>query len=309
MLSFEFNDVLSVLTHVRGGVPVSRLSSRIRLGEHRSLFFGPSNDFYDIQEYDPERDNSAMIIDYLSEDGIIYARRCIEPHEVKINFLVDLSSSVDAGFNLIKRRLLLEAIGFIGVTAARYQDPVGLVGFTDKAILNMRPRCGVNNFHYLLKNVYDFLAKHDPEKESQRKTDFFAMLDFVRMTFDKPCFIPIISDFIGFEKVLFSPLLRYVASRHELIFIFLDDPSEFTSIGNVGYVRMENVETGEQVTVSRNKLTQIEKEIRKKRKELRRELKRMGIYSVVLEYGQGGRHFNRLYRFFLIRHKQMNSRA
>ena len=169
--SFDFNDILSSINQLRGGIPALRLSSRIHLGEHRSFFFGPSYDFYDIQEYDPERDPPNQIIpNFIGPDeDIIYARRCIEQHDVKVMLMVDLSSSLDAGINLVKRRMLLEAIGFIGITATRYQDPLGLVGFTEKIVLNMPARSGSNNFFYLFRNVYDFLDRHSVEKNNEKR--------------------------------------------------------------------------------------------------------------------------------------------
>src|SRR3989344_9338893 len=100
MKNFKFREVLSALTHIRGGVPAKRPSSRVRLAEHKSVFFGPSYDFYDIQEYDPERDEPSQIIHGLvGPNGEIYARKCIEQHEIKVIFLIDLSSSIDAGVN------------------------------------------------------------------------------------------------------------------------------------------------------------------------------------------------------------------
>ena len=302
-MNFNFNDVIATLSHVRGGIPARRLSSRVRLAEHKSVFFGPSYDFYDIQEYDPERDEPSQIIHGLvGPNGEIYARKCIEQHEIKVIFLIDLSSSIDAGVNLAKRKMLLESLGYIGITGVRYQDLIGLVGFTDRIVLNQPARCGVNNFYHLLRTVYDFLSENDSnnEKIQKKETNFFTALDFIRKSFNRPCFIPVISDFVGFEKVASSSLLRTVASRNELLFIFLDDSQEFHTGNGMGYLRVENIETGEQSIVSRRKLSEIEKELRRKRKELRKMLKGIGIDSKVLEYGK---HFNRLHRFFLARHK------
>jgi uncharacterized protein (DUF58 family) len=308
MSEFSFNDVLSAITHIRGGMPVERLTNRIRLGEHRSRYFG-AGDFFDIQEYDPDRDPPSAIINGLGDDEIIYARRCIEPHEVKINFMVDLSSSMDVGAYLLKRRILLEALGFIGATGIRYQDPVGIIGFTDKIVLNFTPKCGANNFYYLLKETYEYLVRTGPDtkKYQQRKTDFFAALDFINRNFNRACFIPFISDFVGFEKVLKSPLLRMVSAKHELMFIFLDDPGEILSQAGFGYLRVEDIEGGKPRIISRRKssLVEYEKELRYKRKLLRRKLLSMGIYSVVLE---PGKHFKRLYRFFQARQKARPNR-
>jgi uncharacterized protein (DUF58 family) len=304
MTGFEFNDVLSALTHIRGGVPVIRLSTRVRLGEHKSVFFGPSYDFHDVQEYDPERDPPNQIIPSLigPDEDVIYSRKCVEHHEIKINFLADLSTSIYAGGQSFKRRMLLEAMGFIGTTGIRYQDPVGLIGFADKIILNIPPRCGLTNFYHLLKTTYDFIEEHNPDnkKTIRRGTDYFFALDFIRRSFLRSSYIPVISDFVGFEEVLSSSLLRTVASKHELIFIFLDDHLEYKSGKGIGYVRIKNIESGKETVVARRKLINVQQEIRENRSNLRYELRRMGIDSVVLEYGK---HFNRLQRFFMKRHK------
>ena len=132
----------------------------------------------------------------------------------------------------------------------------------------------------------------------------------MRRSFNRPCFIPVISDFVGFEKVADSSLLRSVSSRHELIFIFLDDPSEFLIAQGFGHVRIEDIENGGQLVVSRRKMFGIEKDLREKRRELRIKLRRIGIDSIVLEYDKNRRmrHFNRLYKFFLKRHKQLSNR-
>ena len=314
-MNLSFNDVLASLRHIRGGIPAVRLTSRIRLADnHRSIFFGPSFDLFDIQEYDPDRDPPNMKLDNFGDedDEIEYARRCIETHEIRVKLLIDLSSSIDSGMHLIKRRMLLDAIGYIGATATRYQDPIGLAGFTDKIVLDLPPRCGSNNLCYMLRNVYDFLDKHDPENKKvlRRKTDFFVALDYIRRSFNKPCFIPIISDFVGFEKVVDSSLLKAVASKHELMFVFLDDPLEITSAQGPGFIRMEDAESGKQQIVSRRKLLELEHELRLNRRKLRKEEleRKRGIYSVVLEYSEDGRHYNRLQKFFLKRHKALNTR-
>jgi uncharacterized protein (DUF58 family) len=304
-MNFEFNDIVSALTHIRGGLPARRLSTRSRLAEHRSVFFGPSYDFYDIQEYDPERDPPNQIIaSLISEDeDIIFARKCVEPHEIRVIFLADLSSSLDSGTALTKRKLFLEAIGYIGVTAARYQDPIGLLGFADKVVLNQPARGGINNFMHLLRVTYDFLKECDADpKKPARRTDFGAAFDSVRRTLNRPCFVPVISDFIGFEKIIDSSTFKQIVARHELIFVFLDDPEEYALPRPWGYIRTRDMEDGQEIIISGRKLKAMEIEIRRKRKELRKKLNSMGVDSVVLE---DGKQYNRLYRFFAARHKYM----
>lgn len=303
-MEFKFSDVLSALANVRTEVPIIRPSTRMHLGEHGSIFFGPSYNFFDIQEFDPERDPPNQIIPALvsEEDDIILARKCIEQHEVKIVFLADFSSSLDTGVDLLKRRLLLETIGFIGAAATRQQDPVGVMGFTDRVVLDIPARCGLNNFHYLLRSAYDFFDGHDRDKI--RSTDFYEGLNSLKKAYDKPCFVPVISDFVGFEKIVESPLFRFIKSRHELIFIFLDDPLEFSRNSGWGFLQVEDIETGKSSVVSRRKLRGSDLDLRQKRRTLRKDLRRMGIDSVVLEYGK---HIKRLRRFFIKGQKAIRS--
>ncbi|OGN07673.1 MAG: hypothetical protein A3B86_02440 [Candidatus Yanofskybacteria bacterium RIFCSPHIGHO2_02_FULL_38_22b] len=308
-ISFKFSDILSSLDHIKGGIPLIKLSRRLRLGSHKSVFFGPSNILFDIREYDEDRDPSNLIVWslYDPDEGIIWAMKTIEEHEVPIRFFVDLSSSaIDAGIDHSKRRMLLEAVGFIGTTGARYQDQIGLTGFTDRIVLNLPPKGGVFSFVHMLKTLYDFMERHpaDGKKINVRKTDFAVMLDFIRRTCDRQCFIPVISDFVGFERMLASNqslrLLKFIASKHEVIFIFLDNPLEVASMAGPGSLRLENIETGDQITISRKQAHEIGREIRRQRRALRKELRKIGIYSVVLE---PGKQINRLRKFFMIRHK------
>jgi uncharacterized protein (DUF58 family) len=309
---FSFQDVMSSVSNIRGGVPVKRLSKKVRLGTHKSVFFGPSYNLVDVREYDQERDSENLIVWslYDPEEKIIWARKTIEEHEIQIRFFIDLSSSsVDSGRKFIKKRMLLEAVGFLGMTGAKYQDQVGLVGFTDRIVMDMRPRGGVMSFVHFLKVLYEYLDEHgvDGKDIEIRETDFVVMLDYMRKTLNKACFIPIFSDFVGFEKIFESKeslrLLKYLASRHEIIFIFIDDPDEIASAVGRGYIREEDIETGKQIVIPRlrRKLEENLMRIRKERTILRkRKLKQIGIDSVVIE---PGKQITRLQKFFIKRQR------
>lgn len=309
-MNFNFNDILSSLDHIKGGIPLKKLSKTSRLGVHKSIFFGPSNNMFDIQEYDEERDPTNLIVWslYDPDEDIIWVMKTVEEHETQIRFFVDLSSSiVSAGTDFSKRKMLLEAVGFIGMSGARYQDRVGLAGFTDRIVLNLPPRGGVIHFTHLLKTLYDYMERPDSggRKTAARKTDFIVMLDFIKRTADKPCFIPIISDFIRFEEVFDSPqslrLLKYVAARHEIIFIFIDDFPEISGMAGRGYLRIEDIETGRQAVIARKMAGEIVSSIRRHRTVLRKQkLRSLGIDSVVLE---PGKQIPRLHKFFIKRRK------
>jgi len=96
-------------------------------------------------------------------------------------------------------------------------------------------------------------------------------------------------------------LLKYIATKHELVLVFIDNFSEISGITGRGYLRVEDIETGKQTTVLRKKARVIMESVRRKRTELRKQkLRNLGIDSVVLE---PGKQISRLQKFFIKRNK------
>ena len=310
-VGFSFNDILNSLGHIKDGIPMLRPSNRIIPGLHKSIFFGPSCDIYDIREYDKDRDPPNLIIYsmYDPNEGIVWAMKTREEHGAVVHILADLSdSTINSGTELIKRRMLLEAVGFIGLSGSRYMDRVALTGFTDRIALRIPGRSGVLNAIHLLRILYDCLERDLPkENREPRKTNFITALDFIRRNLHKRCFIPIISDFIGFEEAMqsirFMKLLKNVADKHEVVLIFLDDPEEILKSVGTGYLRETDIETGKQTVTprSRKKREKMAQEIRVARDVLRKvKLKQLRIGSVVLE---PGKQIYRLQKFFMKRNR------
>ena len=98
-------------------------------------------------------------------------------------------------------------------------------------------------------------------------------------------------------------VLNDITSHHEMVFVLLDDPSEF-NFGGLGYIRQEDLETGQTKFVSRLKAKKNELKIRLRRKQFRKEIQAAGIDSIVLEYGK---HLQRLYRFFIARYESFKT--
>src|SRR3989344_2587034 len=120
-MDFQFKDILSALNHITGGIPLQRLSIMTRYGVHRSVFLGPSYRLVGFREFDEQRDLQKMVVEstYNPDDDTVLARKTVEDREVKIKFFTDLSSSNDAGSYFVKRKMMLEAIGYVGVTGAQ----------------------------------------------------------------------------------------------------------------------------------------------------------------------------------------------
>ena len=87
-----------------------------------------------------------------------------------------------------------------------------------------------------------------------------------------------------------------LASRHEVVFVILDDPEEFELKGFFGTVQVRNLEDKKDVVnVPVRHFKRIRREMLERRRKMREDLNRLGIDSVELAYGD---HVNRLAGFF-----------
>lgn len=316
-MQFTMNDVYSSIQKAANEVPIRMPASRLRFGPHSSKYKGCGPNFYQMVEYNPEDHDIDQIQWHLTDpDGTVYVREAIITKDFQVVVMADLSESM-----MYKLRLLFETIGNIGLTCSHAQDPMGFIGFSRDIIFDERPRVGEGTVYYLLERVYDFFDKMNQVDQEEKKpklagTDFKKALEFFSMRYAKSdCFLIVVSDFVGAEEFVKSQLLRDVSVCHEIVFLIPDDPSEFKINNWLGrllgyrsnYLRMTDIESGKAISVSVKKMNQIEEEIRNRRKQMRNALRDMGIDSMVLEYSDKGKHYERLYRFFLNRQEMIRS--
>ncbi len=297
-MEFTIEDVFSGIERASNYIPIEFPSARLRFGEHKSVFRDQGRDFYQVREYDPEIDSVSDILWHLREtNGKVYIREAKVTKDFVVIVLADLSASM-----IYKSRLLLETIGNIAQTCFHGQDPMGLIGFAEDIIFDELPKVGEGDTYYLLSQLYDYfdlMFSEDRDELKKRGTDFYKAFEFLSRRYkDKRCFVVVISDFIDCEDLVRSSLLEDMTSQHEVVFIFLDDPSEFRVKGSLGYLRQSDIETGRKKVISLRKIRKLEAQLRKDRNKFREALEDINIDSTVLEYEK---HFDRLYRFFLKR--------
>lgn len=311
MMTFTLDDIFSSIYKVANTLPIEDFSRNMRFGEHRSQFRGDGHDFDRVVEYDPQV-HSLSQVDWRSVDyrRRVYVRESRITKDFPVVVMADMSTSMLFGVDAQhKERMLLECMGDIGLSCYHAQDPMGFIGFAEDIIFDEEPRVGEGQLYYLIGEVYNFfdgLKEDGKGKLSKNITNFHNAFDFfARKYANKQCLLIVISDFIGIEEVVESPVLRDVANQHEVVFVFLDDPLEFTINQGPGSIRIENIEGGEQLVVARRNLNKIGTDIRRARKKMREEnLKELRIDSIVLEYGK---HFQRLYRFFIGREESFRA--
>lgn len=314
-MEFALSDIYPSIHKAINTLPIGSPASRVRFGEHSSKFKGQGPDFYQITEYNPEEHTIDQIQWHLTDpDGTIYVREAKITKDFEVVVMGDISLSM-----MFKLRLLLESIGNIGLTCSHAQDPMGFIGFSEDIIFDERPRVGEDAVYYLLSELYKFFEGLENDGKGFREnqeTNFKRAFEFFSSRFaNKHCFLIVISDFIGAEDFFKSQLLKDTANRHEMVCLFLDNPAEFniqSLLGNLfqrlfGRLRMTDIETGKERSVSFDKMKKLEQKLRSDRKKIRDDIGDIGIDSMVLEYSKSGKHYERLYRFFLERQEMIKS--
>lgn len=279
--------VIKSLIDYSSNFQFSRLSPNFSVGERKSPFLGSGNDFYQIREFDSERDDLRRVANIETADGRALVRESRILKRLDTIFLVDLSSSIwtggldkESGLSN-KEWLLLWAFGSLGITVSGAQDRVGLVGFADNVIMDIFPKGGKGHVYHTLGEVNKFLqVKSGPG----RKGDMNSALELVRRRYIKPSLIVLISDFINYENIHKSQLIRDIVARHNTAAIILDDLKSLPASGILGMksVRMWDVESNKFKNVSLRKIRKAKNRIIKKRTILRKELVRLGVVSTVI---------------------------
>lgn len=211
-------------------------------GDYRSLFRGFGVDFADLREYQPQDDIRYIDWNVSARMDTPYVREYMEDREIIAWFLLDLSPSVDFGtLDAQKRTVLIDFVGTLSRLLTRHGNRVGAVMF-GSGIQHTVPARG-GRMH-VLRLINDLLKQ--PHLSRVPMTDLSVLLKGSLNTIKKRSLIFVVSDFIstpGWERSL-----SLLSQRHEVIAIRLWDPREM-SLPDVGYMVLEDMETGEQIYV------------------------------------------------------------
>jgi uncharacterized protein (DUF58 family) len=132
-----------------------------------------------------------------------------------------------------KRELSLELAALLGLAAARNNDRVGLLLFTDRVERWLPPRRGKGRLRQLLH----VMASHRPEG---RGTDIGLALTSAARSLKTRSLVFVLSDFQGQE---FRKELTAVSRRHDVVGLHLVDPGE-RALPAVGLIEVRDPETG-----------------------------------------------------------------
>ncbi len=218
----------------------SRLVEDMLAGQYHSVFKGRGMDFDEVRPYAAGDDVRRIDWNVTARTGLTHIKKYVEEREMTVLLMVDASASKNVGSHgPSKRELAAELAALIGFAAARNNDNVGLLLFTEGAERYIPPGKGRS---HILRIIGEVLS-HEPAK---RGTDIGLALGHVGHALRRRAIVFVLSDFL--DAGLRDRPFRILRQRHDVIAIPVIDAGE-RDLPDVGTIVFEDAETGELVEV------------------------------------------------------------
>jgi len=292
-------------------------------GEYRSVFRGQGMEFDEVREYQPGDDVGSIDWNVTARTGRPHVKRFVEERELTVFFVVDVSASGRFGSTgRAKTEVAAELAAVVSFAAARQNDRVGLLAFSDRIELFVPAKKGIT---HVLRIVREILSI----EPAGTGTDLAGAMRYLNRVLRRRATVFLISDFLdggraGVRPPWWSRLtagggarggetaapissttdLRMAARRHDLIAASVFDPRE-AELPAAGMVELEDAESGRLAlldTGSRRVRRDYERRARERRDALSRQLRELGIDEIPIRTDAGW--VDRLVRFFRMRERR-----
>jgi len=220
-------------------IRTSHLVTDVFAGQYHSVFKGRGMEFAEVRLYQTGDEIRTIDWNVTARTGVPHVKRYAEERELTVMLVVDASASTVFGsVRQTKSALAAELGALLAFSAITNNDKVGLLIFTDRVELALRPRKGT---HHVLRVIREVLSV----KPAGRGTDIAAALEHLARVTKRRCVVFVVSDFLdpGCHRAL-----RMAARRHDVVAVVLEDPREAV-LPAVGLVELEEAETGERYVV------------------------------------------------------------
>ena len=282
-----------------------RLASQILAGEYKSAFKGTGLNFDSIREYQygDEIKNIDWKVTARMQEPFI--REYKEERQITMMLIADLSSSNNFGSSeKSKKELIIEIASVLAFLAIKNNDKVGMMIVTDHVEYLIKPKQGKAHIFKLIKDLITF-------KPESKKTDIKNVLSEAIKIIPKHSIVFYLSDFIDDNSFSNSPKslayeqeLKILRKIQDLILISIRDSREY-KLPNLGFMEINNPESGIKELLNLNKKSVREKFLEKQKKyqnKIKESYKKIGIDF--LEITTNKAYINDLLKLFLRREKR-----
>ena len=228
-----------VLRQVKGIQLRTRgLVSNLFAGEYRSVFRGQGMEFAEVRPYEPGDDYRAIEWNVSARLGSPFVKTFTEERELTLLLVVDQSGSTRFGKPVTKSALAIEIAAVLSLAAARHNDRVGALLFSDVVEKVIPPRKGRQHALRVIRDLVAFEPKG-------RRTDLAASLTYANRLLNHRSIVVVLSDFLADG---WSQPLRSLAARNDVVAIMVHDPRE-RELPPTGLIELRDAETDRHVLV------------------------------------------------------------
>jgi len=264
-------------------------------GQYESVFKGRGMQFDEVREYMPGDDIRTIDWNVTARTGKPHIKRFVEEREMTVLFAVDLSASGEFGtVSKLKNELAAEFCAVLAFAAAKNNDKVGLLIFTDRIELFIPPKKGSRHILRLIRELLSF-------KMPKRRTDIPLALDYVARVARKRATVFLVSDFIETD---FKKPLGLLNKRHDVIAVPVRDRVEI-AMPTLGLIEVQDAETGQIMLVdtsSRKFRSQYGGHSAKRYGELKSLMRSVNVDLIPITTDKP--YINNLIQFFHMRHRR-----
>jgi uncharacterized protein (DUF58 family) len=264
-------------------------------GQYESIFKGRGMQFDEVREYTPGDDIRTIDWNVTARTGRPYIKRFVEEREMTVLLAVDLSASGEFGtVEKTKNEIAAEFCAVLAFAAAKNNDRVGLLIFTDRIELYIPPKKGSTHVLRMIRELLCF-------KMPGRRTDIPGAVDYIAKVLKKRATVFVVSDFMENE---IKPPLSLLNKRHDVIAVPVRDRAEI-ALPDAGIIEFADAETGEMVlidTSSRRFRSRYEAGCASRFEGLKELFKSADIDCIDITTDES--YINKLIQFFHIRHRR-----
>ncbi|MES2854737.1 MAG: DUF58 domain-containing protein, partial [Bdellovibrionota bacterium] len=255
-----------------------KLMNSLLSGQYHSAFKGQGMTFAEFREYVPGDDVRAISWPVTARTGKTHIKKFDEERELRLMLVVDASGSLGFGSgDYLKGEIITHLSAILGFAAAKNNDHVGLLLFTDQVEHFVPAKKGRGHIQRILRDLYFFKPKNTG-------TNISSAVDHLQGVLKKRATVFVFSDF---QDANFAQSLRRISKKHDVIAVVVQDPAEL-AIPKMGLVDLEDAETGEIVTIDASSVSfqrDYKEFIETQRANRERELRQAGVDRVEVVSG------------------------
>lgn len=220
-------------------------------GDYRNLFRGAGLDLADLREYQPSDDVRYIDWNVTARLQTPYVRQYHEDRELTAWFVIDLSQSIEVSWSAPRKRAIaIEFVTLLSRMLTRRGNRVAAFIFDGNNTRVVPAGGSRDHVLYLLTLMRRGLGGgagdgHSPSA-APGQTDLASVFGEVARLVRRRSLLFVVSDFVS--EVDWTRSLGDLCVRHEALAIRVIDPAE-RELPDLGIMRIEDAESGEQVTV------------------------------------------------------------